>query len=327
MKFTNNNNLSLPLAVWLAHDDYDFIPGEKTISATSLLKPIRQVILERRIPKDTTVDIIDRVASAYGSSVHSGIERAWLNYQLPRTLKALNVAQPLIDNLHLNPDEPTREGPHLDVWIEKRSERKYKGWTISGKFDMVINGHLYDNKSTSVWTYILGSRKLDYELQCSIYKWLNPTIIEGDTFTINYIFTDWSRLDAIKKKEGYPQAKVVEKEYPFFSNEEVEKYIDHKLFLLDLNKDTPEHMLPECTDEELWRSPTKYKYFSSPEATRCSKAFDNAGDAYMYLYKIKSKGLIKEVKGEVKRCKYCSCWDICQQRRRYFDDELNYCES
>lgn len=29
----------------------------------------------------------------------------------------------------------------------------------------------------------------------------------------------------------------------------------------------PDEEIPECTDEELWRSPTKYKYYSDPNKT------------------------------------------------------------
>ena len=40
-KYTNKDNISLPLAVWLMHDSYDYDKRENVISATSLLKPTR----------------------------------------------------------------------------------------------------------------------------------------------------------------------------------------------------------------------------------------------------------------------------------------------
>ena len=53
MQITNINDISLPLAVWLAADSYDFTPSEYAISATSLLRPLRQTLLERRLTTET----------------------------------------------------------------------------------------------------------------------------------------------------------------------------------------------------------------------------------------------------------------------------------
>lgn len=49
MQYTNTTNIPLPLAVFLATDDYDYQPD--TISVTTLLKPIKQIILGRRLEK------------------------------------------------------------------------------------------------------------------------------------------------------------------------------------------------------------------------------------------------------------------------------------
>ena len=40
---TNNTNLPLSIAVWLACDDYDYNNDPYTISATTLLKPLKQI--------------------------------------------------------------------------------------------------------------------------------------------------------------------------------------------------------------------------------------------------------------------------------------------
>ena len=59
---------------------------------------------------------------------------------------------------------------------------------VSGKYDLVLDGQLSDYKSTSVWTYIYGSKVEDYIKQGSIYKWLSPDKITSDYININYIF-------------------------------------------------------------------------------------------------------------------------------------------
>ena len=48
MKFTNKNNIPLSLAVWLVTDEYDYVDKPNYISATSLLKPTRQLVLSKR---------------------------------------------------------------------------------------------------------------------------------------------------------------------------------------------------------------------------------------------------------------------------------------
>ena len=46
--YSNLTNLPLPIAAWLAHDTYDRVVAG--ISATTLMKPTRQIILSKRLP-------------------------------------------------------------------------------------------------------------------------------------------------------------------------------------------------------------------------------------------------------------------------------------
>mgnify|MGYP006050140383 FL=1 len=77
MLITNRHNIPLALAVWAVQDNYDFIPD--AISATALLKPLRQLILNKRIEptERTPVDVSDLLASAFGNALHSATEYAW----------------------------------------------------------------------------------------------------------------------------------------------------------------------------------------------------------------------------------------------------------
>ena len=50
--YTNKANLPLSLAVWLTHDTYDHDDRANHISATSLIKHLRQLILGLREIKD-----------------------------------------------------------------------------------------------------------------------------------------------------------------------------------------------------------------------------------------------------------------------------------
>ena len=105
--------------------------------------------------------------------------------------------------------------------------------------------------------------------------------------------------------------------------EETERWIRKKLEQVARYKDTPEADIPECTDEELWRSSPQYKYYADPLKTtgRSTKNFDNPLDAKKFMMVEKAgKGVIITIPGEVKRCTYCEAFPICSQKEKYFHD-------
>ena len=76
-RYSNQFNIPLPLAVFLATADYDFEPN--VISATSLMKSTRQLVLSKRVkPSESMIDIAGLVSSRMGSAIHAAIEAAWL---------------------------------------------------------------------------------------------------------------------------------------------------------------------------------------------------------------------------------------------------------
>ena len=48
MKFTNNKNIPLPIAIWLATNNYEYDTDDRVISATTLLKPLKAIHLARK---------------------------------------------------------------------------------------------------------------------------------------------------------------------------------------------------------------------------------------------------------------------------------------
>ena len=75
-KYANTSSVPLSLAVFLVTDNYDH--EENTISATALIKPLRQIVLSARVPEDMTpVDLVNLVPSRMGSAIHDAIERSW----------------------------------------------------------------------------------------------------------------------------------------------------------------------------------------------------------------------------------------------------------
>ena len=317
MEITNTSGISLPLAVWLAADSYDFTPDEYSISATSLLRPIRQTLLERRLTTETkqVPDVSDFIAARMGHSLHDGIERAWRG-DYKDALKRLGYPQKLIESVVINPT--TVEQGQVPIYLEQRSQREFKGYKVSGKFDMILDGEINDFKSTSVYTYINGTNDQKYIQQGSIYRWLNPDKVTKDHMVIQFIFTDWSRAQS-KSNQNYPEQRIVSKTYPLMDIAETESFIAERLMQIEKFKKTPQRDLPRCSDKDLWRGDTVYKYFSDPNKTdgRATKNFSDKLEANLFM-QAKGKGIIIEVPGQVKACGYCPAFPICQQKDEYF---------
>lgn len=312
-QYLNTSQVPLSLAVFLASDSYDH--EENVISATTLLKPIRQVILSSRIAKeDQSVDLIQMLPSRMGSAIHDAIETSWTtNYD--RAMAALGYPKKIIERVIINPNQE-EELPDwaIPIYLEQRAYKQVGKYRVSGKFDFVGEGFLEDFKTTSAYTYIRGSKDEDFILQGSIYRWLNPKIITRDQMAIQFIFTDWSKAKALADPK-YPKQRTVRKVFDLKSVAETERYVQQRLSLIDQYWDAPEHSLPQCTDAELWRSDPVFKYYKNPDKlSRSTKNFDSRQEAYIRLAEDGGKGTVIERPGEVTACKYCSGFSLCSQK-------------
>lgn len=316
--FSNRNNVPLSLAVFLASDNYDYNQDPFTISATTLLKPTRQVILSTRVPESLGVqDISGLVQARMGQSIHDGIERSWTdNFQ--KSLTALGYPKRVIDLVRINPtaDELAANDDLIPIYLEQRASKKFGKWTVSGKFDFIGDGRVEDFKSTSTYSWQAGNKDDDYIMQGSIYRVLNPEKITQDVMAIQFIFTDFSPLRA-RSEKNYPPGRTAEKVLKLKSIVETEAYIKGKLADLERFWDADQAQLPLCTDKELWRSDPVYKYYAKAETAanggRATKNFDSQHDANVFFVEKGSVGLVKEFPGQPTACKYCAAFPICSQ--------------
>lgn len=320
MQLSNKANLPFAIALWCANDTYSFKPNARSISGTSLIKPTRQILLSRKFPEEVqNTDLIDRIAAKRGTAIHDSIEKALLNTEARNAmLKEFGWSDEKISRVVINPDEITPNT--IPMYVEKRFSTKItdsfnEEWTLSGQFDLVIDGKLHDFKTTSVYTYINDSKKDDYILQGSIYKYIAPDVVQSDTIAINYIFTDWNR-NKVDSVENYPKYPVVVKEYPLLHEEDIKDIIISKLDEIDNNERLG--LLPRCEVKDLWFPDPVYKYYSEA-GKKCLKRFDNLEDANAHVA-AKGKGFIVTEKASPKRCLYCSCFDVCSQKDEYFPE-------
>lgn len=320
--FTNKAGVSLAIAPFLALDTYQYDPDPRTISVTTLIKPIRMLVLTKRNQElMKSVDLIEMVASSMGSAYHARLEQAWKDPQLLRAVfKSFGYGDHELARVFVNPTDDAVMAPDvIPVYTEKRFYKEVNGWKLTGQADLILNGALHDFKSSSVWGYIFDSNAEDYIAQGSIYRWLSDGKIRGGLLHIEYLFTDWSQQEARRKKD-YPQLRVMQKKYPLWSLEETEKYVIDKLNRLDDLYDMEQSLLPLCSREDLWQSDTVYKYFKNPSAKRATKNYTNYADAQAAADQ--NGGIVKTVPGEVKRCNYCNVVDICHQAARLKDQGL-----
>jgi hypothetical protein len=319
--YTNNKDISLPIAVWLAAPGgYDLKPAPNTISATSILKPIKALVLGKKVlEEDTDIDISDLIASKLGTAVHTDIENAWV-FHHKEALTNLGYPEHVIDRMVVNPTHVTEE--MIPVYVEKRTEKEIDGYIISGKFDLVINGVLHDTKTTKTYSYIKGTNNREYTIQGSIYRWLNQDIITEDYLTIEYLFTDWSPYEALANSD-YPQNQTVSKRFPFLSLQETEEYLRQRIALYKENLNKDQLDMPQCSPVELWQEPTIWAYYKNPNKTsKSTKNFDRKDDAYRRYSDDGAKGLIVERPGKVKRCKRCAAVSICLQAKELANQGL-----
>ena len=250
--YRNDSNIPLTMAVWLAADHgYDLKYDPMVYSATDLLKPIRSLILSREIknsalPVETT-DLADLAPARLGTAVHTAVELAWRESYV-EALTAMGFPDTMIERVRLNPTDPQKE--HVNIYIEQRTTKQVGEFTISGKFDFVIDGRVRDVKTTKTYNWIHGGNNHKYMMQGSIYRWLNPEIILDDFMSVDYAFTDWTPLQAQANKD-YPPSRILSKQLELLPFDVTETFVIEKLLEIKHLTGKPQCDMPECTPDDL----------------------------------------------------------------------------
>lgn len=324
--YTNNSNIPLPFAIWLASDfgyDRPFDPTE--LSVTEIIRPIRSIILSRQLAEEKakaeviTRDIEDKAAAALGTAVHTAVEHGWV-YHLSVGMENLGYPQKQIERVAINPKDPNPDD--FNVYFEKRTRKQIKGFTLSGKFDVVMDGTVRDIKTTKAYTYMKGSQDEKYRLQGSMYRWLNPELITNDFMFVDYYFTDWSPVAYQKEKEkNYPPTRMLEKRFDLMSPEETQMYVEQRLDLIKQYTGVPQTALPRCTSEELWKPDSEWEYWTKATNKRCSNLLKTRGEAEA-LMASKGMGFLRERQQGPRFCKFCDASSICKQAQEYIAEGI-----
>lgn len=302
----------------MGHSSYDKAnKTELEFTATELLRPPRAIMLNRMYPKDIKVlsDQTLNFKAKAGEGLHLVYEQMLADTEY--------MEKTYVNGFKLNPTPEEAKKVRHTIYSEQRYEKKLTVQTpkgscevsLSGKADLIINGVVQDIKYTSVFGYIAPDKLESFRNQLSIYRFLAPDIIVVPFGYILAHLHDWNKF---RVKEGYPDTAVEFQKIILKSIEDTEQFVINKIEILLSGE------LPQCSDKELWATPssTKYKYYASGDTTkRCTKIFDTEDEAIQRLQEA-NKGIIDTVitSKEVRACFYCSASNVCDQYKALLEN-------
>lgn len=282
MIITNKYNLP---QVLIDSIEENHIPVDKHYSVTTLLKPIREILLTRRHYNEITQDISDMVWLIFGSAVHKLIEDAdktgFAEYEL---------AQLIMNDYYLT--------GICDLYDE-------------------ANFTVIDWKTTSVWK-IIHEEFEDWRKQGLMYAWaLRKLGHHVARLKFNAMLKDWSPTDA-KFKSDYPKHPIFVWKHEITESEmqEIESFIYTQFKLIIACEKLPDNELPMCSQEERWNPGDKYAIMI-PGRKTAVKVYNSEEEAKQYnINYCDGLGEIQIRKGEDKKCNdYCICKKFCSYWR------------
>lgn len=266
--------------------------AEKCLSATTLLKGTKEIILTDRHFDEIEVDAADEVWAIFGTAVHSILE-----HQEDEAFKEESFSVDVLD---------------------------YK---VTGKVDRydMKNETIEDWKTASCWKVIYKDFE-DWHKQGMIYAWL----LKQSGLNVRHIrfvalLKDHSKSEA-KKRTDYPQSPVFIYEFDVKPEEMtgIEALIKAKVFEVSCNADKADDEIAGCTPSERWSSPEKWAVMKEGRKTavKLCDSEEEAADFIDLLEKDKDKHTIEQRKGVDKKCEdYCPCASFCSYYKAMHQEE------
>lgn len=276
MKITNVNNLPQSLVNATSVEEHNK-PG--CISATTLLKGVKQIILEHRHWDELEDDVSNRCWSLFGTAVHKLLEES-------------------------NPNAFTEEHFEFDVG----------GKTVTGQVDLydMEEKCITDYKTASVWKIVFKSFD-DWKRQGLIYAWLlRHEGLEVKRCRFIAMLRDWSASEA-KKKPEYPQSQIYEYTFDVTKTDltEIGMFITKKIEDITNAEKLSDNDIPPCSEEERWAKPTTYAVMKEGRKTAL-KVCNTLGEANTYKSNAGAGCYVEVRPGSSPRCEnYCLCCNHC----------------
>jgi hypothetical protein len=254
-------------------------------SVTTLLKPPRIVMLEKRYGDKAERNVKSVVGAFLGTGIHAVFEKC---------LRLMQVLDPKYE-------------------LERSVYDKINGRLIAGRFDILYDGReLWDIKTCQTWKKIFDPGMDEWHQQLNIYSYLlHRRGIDVDSLNVLAVYKDWRKMMAVRDRT-YPQEQVVEYQLTKWPLDVQESFLHDRIELMKTCEDLPDDELPLCTREDMWAKPTKYAVMKNKKAKRATRVLDSEAAAQEW---IAAKGGILEVRrGERTRCDtYCGVREFCSQ--------------
>lgn len=276
MKITNK--FGLPESLVKACDvERHNKPGE--VSATTLLKGTKQIILTDRHWDELEDDVSNRCWALFGTAVHKLLEEA----------------------------NPT-------AFTEESFSSKVGGKTVTGRVDLydMANKTLTDYKTASVWKVVFNDYE-DWRRQGLIYAWLmREAGLEVDKCRFVAMLRDWSATEA-ERKPDYPKSQVVTFEFAVTEEAlgEIERFIKDKVADIEAAEVLDDDAIGPCSPEERWERAATYAVMKEGRKTAV-RVFESKDDADKLAAESGKGFSVVERKGKCVRCEgYCLCREHC----------------
>ena len=298
MKVTNKLNLPKQL-VELVNSDYKPTPHQ--YSCTTILKPTRQIILERRYGDQIEQDVSEMCWMIFGIAVHSVIESA-------------------------KEDEGQFKEEKLKVDLGKYWE-ELKGYYLSGRSDMIdlLKKKITDWKTCSAWKVIYKDFE-DWRREMLIYAWMVKDIgFNIDEAEAVAFIKDHNKTKS-KIDRTYPPLPIWVENFDFSEKEfeEIKEFVYNKFMELKKYENAKDEELPMCSLEERWNTGNKYavKKNNNKTAVRVFETLEEAGKYLETVQKnnVKDNYWIEKREGVDKKClDYCSCCHFCPYYKEKYE--------
>jgi len=276
MTITNKHNLPEGFVKAVSTEKHN-VPG--SLSATTLIQGVKQIILTDRYWDLLEDDVSDRIWAIFGSAVHHVLESEGEN-TFPEQEMSYQVA---------------------DI-------------KVTGKIDNYDMKHgLIDDYKTASVTKVMFGDFTDWYLQGMIYAWLlRKNGFNAERCRFIALLKDHNKMDAMRDSQ-YPKNPVHVHEYPvtpqglFKIGIYIKNKVDEYKRCLLLSDDD----IPPCAPEERWDRPPKYAVMKNG-VKRAVRLFDTQEEADQ-LAGAKGEGYcVVFRKGESIRCQsYCLCRRFC----------------
>jgi hypothetical protein len=286
MKITNKLNLPAGLVKAVSTERHN---AAGCISATTLLKGVKEIILAERHWEELEDDVSDRVWAIWGTAVHSLLQQ---------------------------------EGEN--DFAELEMSHKVDGITVTGRIDNydMQNGIICDYKTASVWK-VKFSDFDDWRKQGMIYAWLlrkNDLSVNKCRFIT--LLKDHSKTDAARDRQ-YPANPVFVYEFDvsFANLIKIDTFIRNKVRDYLRGLELADDKVPPCNPDERWDKATKYAVKKEGRKTAV-RLLDDQAEAETMAAEL-GKGHFVEIRpGESTKCQsYCLCCGFCNYYQRHVKAE------